>query len=162
MPRRPPYALRRHHRPRYPRAWLADPVPGVGIAVPVFIPTIVTAVVALLLSRSDAAPLAYISGSLGTLIGADLTNLDKVARARRPSRLNRRSRHLRWHFSHRHRGRSASWSLSPPPAGGTALGLIVQLSVRIAAAEPRHIGPKDIRSSRWLQNGIAYIQDFDR
>ena len=50
--------------------WLADPVPGVGIAVPVFIPAIVTAVVSLLLSRSDAAPLAYISGSLGTLIGA--------------------------------------------------------------------------------------------
>jgi uncharacterized membrane protein len=54
--------------------WLADPVPGVGIAVPVFIPAIVTAVVSLLLSRSDAAPLAYISGSFGTLIGADLTN----------------------------------------------------------------------------------------
>ena len=59
--------------------WLADPVPGVGIAVPVFIPAIVTAVVSLLLSRSDAAPLAYISGSLGTLIGADLTNLDTLA-----------------------------------------------------------------------------------
>ncbi len=59
--------------------WLANPVPGVGIAVPVFIPAIVTAVVALLLSRRDAAPLAYISGSMGTLIGADLTNLDKVA-----------------------------------------------------------------------------------
>jgi uncharacterized membrane protein len=41
--------------------WLADPVPGVGIAVPIFIPAIVTAVVSLLLSRSDAAPLAYIS-----------------------------------------------------------------------------------------------------
>ena len=37
-----------------------------------------TAVVALLLSREFAAPLAYIGGSLGTLIGADLTNLDKV------------------------------------------------------------------------------------
>src|SRR5262245_65570059 len=59
--------------------WLADPVPGVGIAMPVFIPAIVTAIVSLLLSRWDAAPLAYISGSLGTLIGADLTNLDKVA-----------------------------------------------------------------------------------
>ena len=29
-------------------------------------------------SREDSAPLAYIAGSLGTLIGADLTNLDKV------------------------------------------------------------------------------------
>jgi uncharacterized membrane protein len=59
--------------------WLADPVPGVGIAVPIFLPAIVTAIVSLLLSRANAAPLAYISGSMGTLIGADLTNLDKVA-----------------------------------------------------------------------------------
>jgi uncharacterized membrane protein len=58
--------------------WLATPVPGVGIAVPVFLPAIATAVVALVLSRDNAAPLAYIGGSLGTLIGADLTNLDKV------------------------------------------------------------------------------------
>ena len=58
--------------------WLANPVPGLGIAVPVFMPVVTTAVVALLLSRQDAAPLAYIAGSLGTLIGADLTNLDKV------------------------------------------------------------------------------------
>jgi uncharacterized membrane protein len=59
--------------------WLATPVAGLGIAVPVFFPAIVTAVVALLLSRRDAAPLAYIAGSMGTLIGADLTNLDKVS-----------------------------------------------------------------------------------
>jgi len=59
--------------------WLAHPVPGIGIAVPVFFPAIVTAVAALVLSRGNAAPLAYIAGSMGTLIGADLTNLDKVA-----------------------------------------------------------------------------------
>jgi uncharacterized membrane protein len=58
--------------------WLATPVPGVGIAVPIFAPVAVTAIVALLLARADAAPLAYISGSLGTLIGADLLNLDKI------------------------------------------------------------------------------------
>ncbi len=58
--------------------WMVDPVPGLGIAVPVFMPALVTAVVALLLSREDAPPLAYIAGGLGTLIGADLTNLDKV------------------------------------------------------------------------------------
>jgi len=58
--------------------WLANPVPGLGIAIPVFVPVLVTAAVALLLSRQDAAPLAYIGGALGTLIGADLTNLDKV------------------------------------------------------------------------------------
>mgnify|MGYP005811956869 CR=1 FL=1 len=58
--------------------YLAYPVPGVGIAVPVFVPPIATAIVSLLISRYYAAPLAYISGSLGTLIGADLLNLDKV------------------------------------------------------------------------------------
>ncbi len=58
--------------------WMAYPVPGLGVAVPVFAPVIITAAIAMLLSREDAAPLAYIAGSLGTLIGADLTNLDKV------------------------------------------------------------------------------------
>jgi uncharacterized membrane protein len=58
--------------------WLADPVPGLGIAVPVFAPALVTAIVALLLTRENAAPLAYIAGSLGTLIGADLLNLGKI------------------------------------------------------------------------------------
>jgi uncharacterized membrane protein len=58
--------------------WMADPVPGLGIAVPVFMPVVVTAIVAMILSREEAAPLAYIAGSLGTLIGADLTNLNKV------------------------------------------------------------------------------------
>jgi uncharacterized membrane protein len=57
---------------------MAQPVPGVGIAVPVLIPPLVTALVALALSRSNPAPLAYIAGSLGTLIGADLMNLEKV------------------------------------------------------------------------------------
>jgi uncharacterized membrane protein len=57
---------------------LAEPVPGLGIALPVFVPPVSTAVVALLLSRREAAPIAYIGGSLGTLIGADLLNLDKV------------------------------------------------------------------------------------
>jgi uncharacterized membrane protein len=56
----------------------ATPVPGIGIAVPVFVPVIATAILALLLSREYAAPLAYIGGSMGTLIGADLLNLDKI------------------------------------------------------------------------------------
>lgn len=58
--------------------WLATPVPGVGIALPIFVPAAVTALVALLLSNGDAARLAYISGGVGTLIGADLLNLDKI------------------------------------------------------------------------------------
>jgi len=58
---------------------MATPVPGIGIAVPVFVPVVVTAVLAFILSREYAAPLAYIGGSMGTLIGADLLNLDKIS-----------------------------------------------------------------------------------
>lgn len=57
---------------------MATPVDGVGIAVPVFAPVVTTAILAFILSREYAAPLAYIGGSMGTLIGADLTNLDKI------------------------------------------------------------------------------------
>jgi len=57
---------------------LAEPVPGLGIAIPIFVPPLVTAVVAIVLSRRFAGPLAYISGCLGTLIGADLMNLNRV------------------------------------------------------------------------------------
>src|SRR5579872_163022 len=57
---------------------MATPVHGLGIAVPVFGPVIATAILAFLLSREYAAPLAYIGGSMGTLIGADLSNLDKI------------------------------------------------------------------------------------
>lgn len=58
--------------------WLAYAVPGEGIAMPTFVPPITTAIAALILSRERAAPLAYISGSLGALIGADLLNLGHV------------------------------------------------------------------------------------
>jgi len=57
---------------------LAHPERGLGIALPVFVPAISTAIVALVLSREHAAPLAYIGGSLGTLIGADLLNLGRI------------------------------------------------------------------------------------
>jgi uncharacterized membrane protein len=57
---------------------MAHPVRGVGIAEPIFIPPLVTTAVVLLLSREYAAPLAYIAGSLGTLIGADLLNLGQI------------------------------------------------------------------------------------
>jgi uncharacterized membrane protein len=64
--------------------WLSTPLPGLGIAIPTFAPAIATTIVALLLSRKSAAPLAYIAGSLGTLIGADLLNLDKIAELNAP------------------------------------------------------------------------------
>ena len=57
---------------------LAQPLPGLGIALPVFVPAIASAIVGLVLSLRRAAPLAYIGGSLGTLVGADLLNLGRV------------------------------------------------------------------------------------
>jgi uncharacterized membrane protein len=58
--------------------YLAQPVHGVGITVPIFIPPIVAVVCALILSWRQAGPLAYVGGSMGTLIGADLMNLGKI------------------------------------------------------------------------------------
>ena len=57
---------------------LAQPLPGVGIAIPTFAPPIAAALVAALICWRELAPLAYIGGSLGVLIGADLANLDKM------------------------------------------------------------------------------------
>lgn len=57
---------------------LATPVAGLGIAIPTFIPPLVTVASALLISPANAAATAYVAGSLGTLIGADLLNIAKV------------------------------------------------------------------------------------
>lgn len=57
---------------------LAYPVKGLGIAEPLFVPPLIATGVGLLFARRAAPALAYISGTLGTLIGADLLNLDKV------------------------------------------------------------------------------------
>jgi uncharacterized membrane protein len=58
---------------------LAQPVPGVGIAVPLFVPPLIAALTGLLLSSEHAPALAYISGTMGCLIGADLLNLRRLA-----------------------------------------------------------------------------------
>lgn len=58
---------------------LAVVVPGVGIALPVLVPPLLAAGVALVLAFRRAPPVAYVSGTMGTLIGADLLNLGRVA-----------------------------------------------------------------------------------
>ncbi len=58
---------------------LASIVPGVGIVVPIFVPPLVAAGVALVLAFRRAPPVAYVSGSMGALIGADILNLGRVA-----------------------------------------------------------------------------------
>jgi uncharacterized membrane protein len=57
---------------------LAQPVPGIGIAIPSLVPPIIAATAALLVARTNVAAVAYVSGSLGTLIGADLLNLGRI------------------------------------------------------------------------------------
>jgi len=63
---------------------LARIVPGVGIVVPMFVPPLAAAVVALLLAFRRAPPVAYVSGTMGALIGADLLNLGDIARLGAP------------------------------------------------------------------------------
>ncbi len=58
---------------------LARIVPGMGIVVPMFVPPLVAAGIALLLAFRKAPPVAYVSGSMGTLVGADLLNLGRIA-----------------------------------------------------------------------------------
>ena len=57
---------------------VAYPVKGLGIAEPLFVPPLAAAAAGLIFARNSAPTLAYISGTLGTLIGADLLNLDKA------------------------------------------------------------------------------------
>lgn len=59
---------------------LARPVRGVGIALPSLIPPLVAALAAIIFTGRGAAPVAYIAGTLGTLIGADLLNLSSIQR----------------------------------------------------------------------------------
>ena len=63
----------------------AVPVRRVGIVVPMTVPPLTAAAAALLFgSHADAAALAYVGGTLGTLIGADLSNLRSVRRMEAP------------------------------------------------------------------------------
>jgi uncharacterized membrane protein len=58
--------------------WASRPVPGVGIGMPVFIAPITAAITALGVDPDQSAPLAYICGTLGVLLGADLLRLKDV------------------------------------------------------------------------------------
>ena len=63
---------------------VARPVKGVGIATPAFIPPIAAAIVAFALMPSEPRIIAYVAGTLGTLIGADLLNLRKIPKLGAP------------------------------------------------------------------------------
>ncbi len=57
---------------------VARPVPGFGVAVPLFVPPVAAAGAALLMTPGESAPAAYVAGTLGCLLGADLLNLRKI------------------------------------------------------------------------------------
>jgi len=59
---------------------LARPVPGLGIAMPGLVPPLVAVAMALVLAPSQAAPVAFIAGVLGPLIGADLLHIKDVTK----------------------------------------------------------------------------------
>ncbi len=54
------------------------PIPGVGIGMPIFVAPIAAAITAMGIDPQNSAPLAYICGTLGVLIGADLLRLKDV------------------------------------------------------------------------------------
>lgn len=54
------------------------PVPGAGVALPVFVAPVTAALVATLLDYEQRAPLAYVSGTLGVLVGADVLRLRDI------------------------------------------------------------------------------------
>jgi uncharacterized membrane protein len=63
---------------------IARPIPGVGIATPMFVPPVVAALAALLLNPHWAPPTAYFAGTLGTLLGADILHLNKIKELKAP------------------------------------------------------------------------------
>jgi uncharacterized membrane protein len=62
--------------------YISKPVKGVGVVLPAFIPPIIAAIAALLFASEGNAPaVAYISGVMGILIGADLLRLHQIKRS---------------------------------------------------------------------------------
>ena len=57
---------------------MAKPLPGIGITLPFFMPPLLAAIISITLSYNHAPVIAYISGTLGTLIGADILHLKEI------------------------------------------------------------------------------------
>ncbi len=54
------------------------PIKGIGIGMPIFLAPLVAALTALSITPDQSAPMAYICGTLGVLIGADLLRMKDV------------------------------------------------------------------------------------
>lgn len=62
----------------------SHPIKGVGIAMPIFVAPITAALAALVLNPEQSAPLAYIGGTMGVLIGADVLRLGGIKKMAPP------------------------------------------------------------------------------
>lgn len=63
---------------------MSRPMHGIGVAMPVLVAPLSAALVAVVLGGEYRAPLAYVAGSLGVLIGADLLRLKDIRAMRFP------------------------------------------------------------------------------
>lgn len=54
------------------------PIQGLGVGIPVLIAPVTAALVALIIAPVQSAPIAYVCGTLGVLIGADLFRLKDI------------------------------------------------------------------------------------
>ncbi|MGA7595848.1 MAG: DUF1614 domain-containing protein [Gallionella sp.] len=60
-------------------------VPGIGMGMPILLAPILAALVSVALDPANAAPMAFISGTMGVLIGADLMHLEDIRKLGTPS-----------------------------------------------------------------------------
>ncbi len=59
---------------------MARPTPGRGILIPSFVPPLSAALAAMLFARDNPSAVAYIAGTMGTLIGADIFHIGTMMR----------------------------------------------------------------------------------
>jgi uncharacterized membrane protein len=64
--------------------FFSRPIRGIGIGMPILIAPLSAALIAILLNPDASAPLAYISGTMGVLIGADLLRLKDIRKLGAP------------------------------------------------------------------------------
>lgn len=64
--------------------FFSRPIQGLGIGMPILVAPVSAALVGVLISPEQSAPLAYISGTLGVLIGADLLRMKDISRLGTP------------------------------------------------------------------------------
>ncbi|QDU59234.1 hypothetical protein Pan216_00610 [Planctomycetes bacterium Pan216] len=60
--------------------YLARPIEGRGIAMPALIPPVVAAIPSYFFAGSHAPSVAFVAGTIGTLVGADLLHLEDIKR----------------------------------------------------------------------------------